>query len=119
MDPATFHWHSSAVLSLEWGVKDDQGLAQDIHYLYSGGRECTLVIWELPLGKRSYLPRFPAPLVSLKGCHSQREEQGMETLVAVGCADNSIVVVNVVTKARVCNIAGLQVPYDTVGKFFS
>ena len=118
VDPATFHWHSSAVLSLEWGVKDDQGLAQDIHYLYSGGRECTLVIWELPLGKRSYLPRFPAPLVSLKGCHSQREEQGMESLVAVGCADNSIVVVNVVTKARVCNIAGLQVPYDTVGEFF-
>ncbi|QDZ18697.1 WD40 repeat domain-containing protein [Chloropicon primus] len=112
--PATFHWHSSSVLALEWGVKDETGLAPDVHYLYSGGSECTLVIWELPQGKRSYLPRFPAPLLSMKVCHSQREEVGMESYLAVGCADNSIVVVNVVTKSRVCTVAGLQVPYNKV-----
>jgi WD40 repeat protein len=43
-----------------------------------------------------------------------REELGMESFLAVGCADNSIVVVNVTTKTRVCTIAGLQVPYDRV-----
>ena len=114
IQPSTFHWHSSAVLSLEWGALDETGLAPDVHHLYSGGSECTLVIWELPEGKRSYLPRFPAPLLSLKGCHSQREEIGMESFLAVGCADNSIVVVNVATKSKVCTVAGLQVPYDRV-----
>ena len=38
----------------------------------------------------------------------------MESFLAVGCADNSIVVVNVATKSKVCTVAGLQVPYDRV-----
>ena len=112
--PATFHWHSNAVLCLEWGVKDEEGLAPEIMHLYSGGSECTLIIWEFPQGKKSFLPRFPAPLLSLRGCHSQKEELGMESLLAVGCADNSVVVINVVTKSKLCTISGLQVPYDKV-----
>lgn len=88
-DPSTFHWHSAPVACLEWGPIDSDGLTSDVMHLYSGGSECTLVMWELPQGRRSFLPRFPAPLMSLRGATSNQEERGLEALLAVGCAEVS------------------------------
>ena len=114
-EPSTFHWHSDAVSAMAWGPSDSEGgLKSDVLHLYTGGKECTLVFWEMPTGTRSYLPRFPAPIVSLKCCQSAKDGLVIEPLVAVGCTDNSVLVVNALSRSKVCAVSGLQVPYDRI-----
>ncbi|KAL0399017.1 UNVERIFIED_CONTAM: U3 small nucleolar RNA-associated protein 17 [Sesamum radiatum] len=51
----TWHWHSSQVNVLFF--------SSDGAYLYSGGREGVLVVWQLDTGKKKFLPRIGSPLL--------------------------------------------------------
>uniref|UniRef100_A0A803MP60 WD repeat-containing protein 75 second beta-propeller domain-containing protein n=1 Tax=Chenopodium quinoa TaxID=63459 RepID=A0A803MP60_CHEQI len=52
---STWHWHSSEVKFLAFST--------DGAYLYSGGNEGVLVLWQLDTGKRKFLPRIGSPLL--------------------------------------------------------
>ncbi|CAH2051285.1 unnamed protein product [Thlaspi arvense] len=51
----TWHWHSAEVNVLNF--------SSDGAYLYSGGREGVLVVWQLDTGKKKFLPRIGSPLL--------------------------------------------------------
>ncbi|KAH9606925.1 hypothetical protein KSS87_009320 [Heliosperma pusillum] len=52
---STWHWHSSEVKFLSFSI--------DGAYLYSGGNEGVLVLWQLDTGKRKFLPQIGSPLL--------------------------------------------------------
>ncbi|KAH9805892.1 transducin/WD40 repeat-like superfamily protein [Citrus sinensis] len=51
----TWHWHPSEVSVLIF--------SSDGAYLYSGGKEGVLVVWQLDTGKKKFLPRIGSPLL--------------------------------------------------------
>ncbi|KAK2659270.1 hypothetical protein Ddye_005803 [Dipteronia dyeriana] len=51
----TWHWHSYEVNVLFF--------SSDGAYLYSGGKEGVLVVWQLDTGKKKFLPRIGSPLL--------------------------------------------------------
>ncbi|CAB4269057.1 unnamed protein product [Prunus armeniaca] len=53
----TWHWHPAGKVSLSF--------SSDGAYLYSGGVEGVLVVWQLDTGKRKFLPRIGSPLLYL------------------------------------------------------
>ncbi|MCL7040811.1 hypothetical protein MKW94_011163 [Papaver nudicaule] len=56
---STWHWHQSEVKVLHF--------SSDGAYLYSGGKEGVLVVWQLDTGKKRFLPRIGSPLVHFTG----------------------------------------------------
>ncbi|KAI8007190.1 WD repeat-containing protein 75 [Camellia lanceoleosa] len=50
-----WHWHSAEVKLLLF--------SPDGAYLYSGGKEGVLVVWQLDTGKKKFLPRIGSPLL--------------------------------------------------------
>ncbi|KAI3985706.1 hypothetical protein MKX01_030620 [Papaver californicum] len=52
---STWHWHPSEVKVLSF--------SSDGAYLYSGGKEGVLVVWQLDTGKKRFLPRIGSPLI--------------------------------------------------------
>ncbi|OMO71724.1 hypothetical protein CCACVL1_18085 [Corchorus capsularis] len=52
---STWHWHPAKVKVLRF--------SSDGAYLYSGGKEGVLVVWQLDTGKKKFLPRIGSPLL--------------------------------------------------------
>ncbi|XP_034215526.1 uncharacterized protein LOC117627502 isoform X3 [Prunus dulcis] len=53
----TWHWHPAGISVLSF--------SSDGAYLYSGGVEGVLVVWQLDTGKKKFLPRIGSPLLYL------------------------------------------------------
>jgi NET1-associated nuclear protein 1 (U3 small nucleolar RNA-associated protein 17) len=53
----SMHWHAHAVSALAFTPNGS--------YLMSGGEESVLVIWQLHSGKREYVPRLGAPILTV------------------------------------------------------
>ncbi|TFK30921.1 WD40 repeat-like protein [Coprinopsis marcescibilis] len=53
----SLHWHAHAVASLSFTPNGA--------YLLSGGEEAVLVIWQLHTGKKEFVPRVGAPIVTI------------------------------------------------------
>ncbi|KAL2613118.1 hypothetical protein R1flu_024810 [Riccia fluitans] len=78
----TYHWHSNAVRSLCFSA--------DGTYLFSGGSEGTLVIWQPETGKQQYRPRLGGPLVYIT-------QSPDPAVFAISCLDNTIKFINLGT----------------------
>ena len=63
----TLHWHAHAVSSISFTTNGA--------YLLSGGEEAVLVIWQLHTGKREFVPRVGAPIVSVAVASYQSAEE--------------------------------------------
>ncbi|THH12798.1 hypothetical protein EW146_g7353 [Bondarzewia mesenterica] len=78
----TLHWHAHAVSALAFTPNGA--------YLLSGGEESVLVIWQLHSGKKEFVPRVGAPILSIAVSRDVAQEE--EYLL--GLADSSFVFVN-------------------------
>ncbi|CAO2842038.1 unnamed protein product [Amaranthus hypochondriacus] len=92
---STWHWHSSEVKFLAF--------SSDGAYLYSGGNEGVLVLWQLDTGKRKFLPRIGSPLLYF--VHSPDP-----TLSVISCADNLIHILKMPSLEILKSIAGIKLP---------
>ncbi|KAL1301787.1 hypothetical protein AAFC00_005982 [Neodothiora populina] len=93
LTPRVLHWHREAVASLKW--------SKDGNYLISGGRETTLVLWQLATGKKQFLPHLTAEIERLTVSPSG-------TSYAIQLADNSVMLLSTAELKPVANFAGLQ-----------
>ena len=111
LTPRTLHWHREAVASLKWSLDGKLGyicLSGKTHtnmvqanYLISGGRETTLVLWQLATGKKQFLPHLTAEIERLTVSPSG-------TSYAIQLADNSVMVLSTTELKPIANFAGLQ-----------
>ncbi|XP_071730304.1 uncharacterized protein [Rutidosis leptorrhynchoides] len=91
----TWHWHSSEVKVLFF--------SSDGAYLYSGGKEGVLVVWQLDTGKKKFLPRIGTPL--LYYMHSPDP-----SLSSISCADNRIHILKMPSMEIIKSISGIKLP---------
>ncbi|KAH6778682.1 Transducin/WD40 repeat-like superfamily protein [Perilla frutescens var. frutescens] len=91
----TWHWHSSQVNLLFF--------SSDGAYLYSGGREGVLVVWQLDTGKKKFLPRIGSPLMYFINSPDP-------TLSSISCADNQIQLLRMPSMEILRSISGIKVP---------
>ncbi|KAL7130641.1 hypothetical protein ABFS83_13G148500 [Erythranthe nasuta] len=102
----TWHWHSSQVNVLFF--------SSDGAYLYSGGREGVLVVWQLDTGKKKFLPRIGSPLLYYINSPDP-------TLSSISCTDNRIQLLRMPSMEIVRSISGIKLPssraemYDAFG----
>ncbi|XP_020275588.1 WD repeat-containing protein 75 [Asparagus officinalis] len=94
---STWHWHPEAVHILFF--------SSDGAYLYSGGKEGVLVVWQLDTGKKRFKPRLGSPL--LYYTHSPDP-----SLSCISCADNSIHLIKMPSMAIVKSIGGIKLPFS-------
>ncbi|KAJ6797873.1 WD repeat-containing protein 75 [Iris pallida] len=94
---STWHWHPSEVLVLFF--------SSDGAYLYSGGREGVLVVWQLDSGKKKFKPRLGAPL--LYYTHSPDP-----VLSCISCADNQIHLLKMPSMEIIRSISGIKLPFS-------
>ena len=95
--PRTLHWHSAAVLALDFTT--------DGEFLVSGGHEGVLAAWQLAGGGRTFLPRLGGALTC--ACAAPpRSARGGTILTAH--ADNTLRVVNLATASVEWSVAGLR-----------
>lgn len=92
---STWHWHPSEVKVLSF--------SSDGAYLYSGGKEGVLVVWQLDTGKQRFLPRIGSPLTYLA-------ESLDPTLSSISCADNQIHLLQMPSMEILKSIAGIKLP---------
>ncbi|KAL9662756.1 hypothetical protein QQ045_027590 [Rhodiola kirilowii] len=93
---STWHWHSSEVLMLAF--------SSDGAYLYSGGNEGVLVVWQLDTGKCKFLPRIGSPLL-----YYTRSPD--PTLSSISCTDNQIHLLQMPAMTILKSIAGIKLPF--------
>ncbi|GFS45286.1 transducin/WD40 repeat-like superfamily protein [Actinidia rufa] len=91
----TWHWHSSEVKLLLF--------SSDGAYLYSGGKEGVLVIWQLDTGKKKFLPRIGSPLLFFINSPDP-------SLSSISCADNQIHLMKMPSMEILKSIAGIKLP---------
>ncbi|CAN8271144.1 unnamed protein product [Cochlearia groenlandica] len=91
----TWHWHSAEVNVLNF--------SSDGAYLYSGGREGVLVVWQLDTGKKKFLPRIGSPLLYFMWSPDP-------TLSSVVCADNQIHLLKMPSMEILRTISGIKPP---------
>ena len=72
----TLHWHAHAVSSIAFTPNGS--------YLLSGGEESVLVIWQLHTGKREFVPRVGAPIVSIAVASHQSSDEEYLLLLSDG-----------------------------------
>ncbi|CAA0815500.1 Transducin/WD40 repeat-like superfamily protein [Striga hermonthica] len=89
----TWHWHSAQVNVLFF--------SSDGAYLYSGGKEGVLVVWQLDTGKRKFLPRIGSPLLYFVSS----PDPSMST---ISCADNRILFLRMPTMEILRSISGIK-----------
>ncbi|KAG5515948.1 hypothetical protein RHGRI_036849 [Rhododendron griersonianum] len=90
----TWHWHSAEVKLLLF--------SSDGAYLYSGGKEGVLVVWQLDTGKKKFLPRIGSPLQFFTTSLDP-------SLSSVSCADNQIHLLKMPSMKILKSIAGIKV----------
>ncbi|KQJ85864.1 WD repeat-containing protein 75 [Brachypodium distachyon] len=91
----TWHWHSSGVKFLKF--------ASDGAYLYSGGMEGVIVVWQLDTGKRRYKPRLGSPLLFFVGSPDS-------SISCVSCTNNQIHLLKMPNMVVLKTIAGIKLP---------
>ncbi|OVA15479.1 WD40 repeat [Macleaya cordata] len=92
---STWHWHPSEVKVLSF--------SSDGAYLYSGGIEGVLVVWQLDTGKKKFLPRIGSPLLYFT--------QSLDpSLSSISCADNQIHLLKMPSMEVLKSIAGIKLP---------
>ncbi|KAF7121402.1 hypothetical protein RHSIM_Rhsim13G0225800 [Rhododendron simsii] len=89
----TWHWHSAEVKLLLF--------SSDGAYLYSGGKEGVLVVWQLDTGKKKFLPRIGSPLQFFTTSLDP-------SLSSVSCADNQIHLLKMPSMEILKSIAGIK-----------
>lgn len=94
---STWHWHSSEVKFLSF--------SSDGAYLYSGGSEGVLVLWQLDTGKKKFLPHMRSPLLYF--AHSPDP-----ALTAISCADNQVHLLKMSSLEIFKSIAGIKLPFS-------
>ncbi|KAK1433946.1 hypothetical protein QVD17_10864 [Tagetes erecta] len=91
----TWHWHSSEVKVLSF--------SSDGVYLYSGGKEGVLVVWQLDTGKKKFLPRIGTPLLYFTTSPDL-------SLSSISCADNRIHILKMPQMEILKSISGIKLP---------
>ncbi|KAL0443184.1 UNVERIFIED_CONTAM: U3 small nucleolar RNA-associated protein 17 [Sesamum latifolium] len=89
----TWHWHSSQVNVLFF--------SSDGAYLYSGGREGVLVVWQLDTGKKKFLPRIGSPLLYFVNSPDP-------SLSSISRADNQIQLLRMPSMEILRSISGIK-----------
>uniref|UniRef100_A0A9I9DF46 WD repeat-containing protein 75 second beta-propeller domain-containing protein n=1 Tax=Cucumis melo TaxID=3656 RepID=A0A9I9DF46_CUCME len=92
---STRHWHPTEVFALSF--------SSDGAYLYSGGKEGVLVVWQLDTEKRKYLPRIGSPLLYFT-------DSPDPLLASVSCADNQIHLLKMPSMEILKSISGIKLP---------
>ncbi|KAF4391174.1 hypothetical protein G4B88_016484 [Cannabis sativa] len=92
---STWHWHPSQVNVLSF--------SSDGSYLYSGGREGVLVVWQLETGKKKFLPRIGSPLLYFT-------DSPDPTLSSISCADNHVHILKMPSMEILKSISGIKLP---------
>lgn len=77
----TMHWHAHAVSAISFTPNGA--------YLLSGGEESVLVIWQLHTGKKEFVPRLGAPILSV----TVREAKDSEEDYILGLVDGTYLIV--------------------------
>jgi NET1-associated nuclear protein 1 (U3 small nucleolar RNA-associated protein 17) len=91
------HWHHERLHALTFD--------HDGYYMYSGGKEMVLVIWQLETGTREYIPRIGAPILHIV--------LSPDTILwALQCQDNAIRLVN--TRSRRLDLAVEGIKADKI-----
>ncbi|XP_034215520.1 WD repeat-containing protein 75 isoform X2 [Prunus dulcis] len=93
----TWHWHPAGISVLSF--------SSDGAYLYSGGVEGVLVVWQLDTGKKKFLPRIGSPLLYLT-------DSSDPSLSSISCADNQIHILKMPLMEIVKSISGIKLPYS-------
>ncbi|KAG9159938.1 hypothetical protein Leryth_005690 [Lithospermum erythrorhizon] len=89
----TWHWHPGQV--------DVLFFSSDGAYLYSGGREGVLVVWQLDTGKKKFLPRIGSPLLHYISSPDP-------TMSSISCADNQIHILKMPSLEIQRSISGIK-----------
>ncbi|KAL5065971.1 hypothetical protein RYX36_027708 [Vicia faba] len=95
---STWHWHSSRVNLLSF--------SSDGVYLYSGGKEGVLVLWQLDTGKKKFLPRIGSPLRYFI-------DSPDPTFSSISCADNQIHILKTSSMEVMRSISGIKPPLSS------
>ncbi|KAJ4833117.1 hypothetical protein Tsubulata_006219 [Turnera subulata] len=91
----TWHWHPAGVNVLYF--------SSDGAYLYSGGKEGVLVVWQLDTGKKKFLPRIGSPLLWFTVSPDP-------SLSSISCADNQIHLLKMPSMEILKSISGIKLP---------
>ena len=91
--PRVLHWHREAVSSVKF--------SRDGNYIISGGKETTLVLWQLETGKKQFLPHLTSDIERVV-VNSEGDRYALQM------GDNSIMVLSTSELKPVANFAGLQ-----------
>ncbi|KAF5461745.1 hypothetical protein F2P56_017819 [Juglans regia] len=97
---STWHWHSAEVNVLFF--------SSDGAYLYSGGKEGVLVVWQIDTGKKKFLPRIGSPLLYYT-------DSPDPTLSSISCADNQIHILKMPSMEILKSISGIKLPHSLPG----
>ncbi|XP_024005503.1 WD repeat-containing protein 75 [Eutrema salsugineum] len=89
----TFNWHSTEVTVVNF--------SSDGAFLYSGGKEGVLVVWELDTGKKQLLPKIESPLLFFIFSSDP-------TLSSAICADNQIHLLKMPSMEILRTISGIK-----------
>ncbi|XP_009627084.1 uncharacterized protein [Nicotiana tomentosiformis] len=89
----TRHWHSAEVKVLFF--------SSDGAYVYSGGKEGVLVVWQLDTGKQRFLPRIGSPLLYFTISSDP-------SLSSISCADNRIHLLKMPSMEVLRSIQGIK-----------
>ncbi|KAK4265483.1 hypothetical protein QN277_026532 [Acacia crassicarpa] len=95
---STQHWHPSEVTFLSFSL--------DGAYLYSGGKEGVLVVWQLDTGKKKFLPRIGSPLLYFINSPDP-------SLSSISCAANQILVLKMPSMEILRSISGIKPPLSS------
>ncbi|KAL5549203.1 hypothetical protein UlMin_004434 [Ulmus minor] len=93
----TWHWHPSEVNTLSF--------SSDGAYLYSGGKEGVLVVWQIDTGKKKFLPRIGSPLLYFT-------DSPDPSLASISCADNQIHILKMPSMEILKSISGIKLPFS-------
>eukprot|EP00249_Psilotum_nudum_P013951 c24593_g1_i1 orf=327-2879(-) len=91
----TYHWHADRVNFLLFSA--------DGAYLFSGGKEAVLVLWQLETGKQQFLPRLGSSLLFIASSSDP-------SFFSISFADNTIKFINTGTMTVERSIRGIKPP---------
>ncbi|KAJ1266298.1 hypothetical protein BS78_08G140500 [Paspalum vaginatum] len=94
----TWHWHSSRVRFLNF--------SSDGAYLFSGGLEGVIVVWQLDTGKRRFKPRLGSPLLFFV-------DSPDSSISCVSCTNNQVYLLKMPNMEVMRSIAGIKLPISS------
>lgn len=91
------HWHAHEVGAL--------ALSSDATFLYSGGKEGVVVIWEINTGLKAFCPRLGAEIAHINAS----SDSSNDAKVAVALRDNSVRIISASTRREEWTIRSLSI----------